>query len=769
MGQGESETTRGLRDVLSSPYVWPLLCIAVLVVIANAPALFSLLSLNPLDLQTKLDPLSLTGVLPGFPTIDPNNGITTQALGHLAALDWLSAHVPWWNQYEGVGTPLAGEMSSAALLLPLVLLLTFSGGVVLFHMVLELIAGVAAYLFVRRLGVGIVAALVAGIAFALNGTFSWLGAAMVNPVAFLPLLLLGIELARSAALRDRRGGWLLISLASAIAVYSGFPETTAIDALFSGFWLLLRIHGLQRSVALQFIRKGLVGVVLGLALAAPLIIAFLDYVANGDIGGHGPGFAGVHLPHSAISMVVLPYVLGPIFGFYRNDPTGTIGAIWSNIGGYTTPAVAALASLAIFDSLFQRRDRWLRLGLLLWVILALSVTFGVPILDHVLELVPGISHTAFYRYAPPSWELALIVLAAFGIDDVLHARVTPRAGWTSALVTSLVVLGSTGIAFRLIHRLRGAAHIDLYAGGSALWALGVAVAVLLVVLWVCRGSVSRGRRGAVLLSLGVAVDVLAMFLVPQFSAPVHASVDTGSVTYLQSHLGEYRFFTLGPIQPDYGSYYGIADANTADLPLPQAWASYVTTSLAPNSNPITFSGTEANDPAGPSPWQQFVAHFANYEAIGVKYLVAATPTRPTAIPSRLGLRMVYSDRVATIYQLPHPDPMFEAESKACSVQSSSPSRVVVDCKAPATVIRREQYFAGWTASIGGRSTPVRRSGPLFQAVSVPAGRSVVLFAYQPQYLLVGLGAGAIGLAAICGGLAVTAAERRRRPGNEEDG
>ena len=61
--------------------------------------------------------------LPGLPTIDPNVAFTSQALGIRAAHDWLSGHIPWWNAFEATGVPLAGEMQSAALFLPWILLL----------------------------------------------------------------------------------------------------------------------------------------------------------------------------------------------------------------------------------------------------------------------------------------------------------------------------------------------------------------------------------------------------------------------------------------------------------------------------------------------------------------------------------------------------------------------------------------------------------------------------------------------------------------------
>ncbi len=49
-------------------------------------------------------------MVPGSPFLDPNAGCTSQALGHLAAWDWLHGVIPWWNPYTGIGVPLVGEL-----------------------------------------------------------------------------------------------------------------------------------------------------------------------------------------------------------------------------------------------------------------------------------------------------------------------------------------------------------------------------------------------------------------------------------------------------------------------------------------------------------------------------------------------------------------------------------------------------------------------------------------------------------------------------------
>jgi len=740
--------------------------IVAVVLIANLPSLLHLVNVNPLDLQPHLDPISAQGLLPGFPSIDPNDGVTTQALGHRAALDWLSGDIPWWNPYEGVGVPLAGEMASAAFF-PLVLLLLYSAGVLFFHLALELGAGLATYALTRRLGLGVTAALAAGIAFALNGTFAWLGDATVNPIPFLPLMMLGIELCRAPRPAPRRWGSALLALSLALSIYAGFPETTAIDGLFAGFWFLLRLQGLNRIEVWHLLRRFLYSVGVGVLLAAPLIVAFLDYVAHGDVGGHGLGFSNVFLPRSAVAMLSLPYVFGPIFGLFRSDPTGTLGAIWSNIGGYLSPSLVALAVLAVVGAVIRRQDRWLRLGLVVWIALSLATTFGLPVLGRLLELVPGVSHTAFYRYAPPSWELATIILAAMAVDDLARMRITPRIAWASGALTTLWYAVSTVLAVRLISHLRNASHIHLYAGASLAWALIIVGTVYAVTRWGREGSRGLRSNPHLVIAAVVALDVVAMFLVPQFSAPQKAPLDSRPVQFLQAHLGVGRFFTLGPIQPDYGSYYQISEANTADLPVPTLWAQYVSTHLAPNTNPITFSGYEVNAATGPSPLQQFITYFRNYEQIGVKFLVVPATTANRSIPARLGMRRVFADQVAIIYRLPHPSPFYQSGTSTCKVRTINEMVADAQCTSPGTILRREMYFQGWTATLNGRVLPIQRADSIFQAVHVPTGRSTIRFDYQPQDEIAGLVAAVMGLGLLIGQLGLSllgkARKRQRRP------
>src|SRR6476646_4436481 len=92
----------------------PVVLMAAVVVCAHLPYLLGLFDPNPTKAFSGLTSGIQPGLLPGYDTIDPNTGFTSQAFSHLAATDWLHGVVPWWNPTEGIGSPLAGDMKGMA-------------------------------------------------------------------------------------------------------------------------------------------------------------------------------------------------------------------------------------------------------------------------------------------------------------------------------------------------------------------------------------------------------------------------------------------------------------------------------------------------------------------------------------------------------------------------------------------------------------------------------------------------------------------------------
>lgn len=703
-----------------SPEQWALLTIALAVLLANLPYLLGFFDPNPLDFRSGLTSAITPGWLGGRPTIDPSNGFTSQAIGHLAALDLLHLRLPWWNPFEATGMPLLGETQAAALFPP-TLLTALSGGQLYEHMLLELIAGVCTYRLLRRIHVTRSAAIAGAVAFALNGKFAWFADATVNPLPFLPMLLLGIERAFDATRTGSRGGWRLIAVAGALSAYAGFPEVAYIDTLMGVCWVGWRCGCLDRHGRRRFVAKAAVGGVAGTLLAAPMLLAMAEYLSHADLGVHtGTQLGSKHLAFSAVPQLLMPYLYGPVNGAPR-------ASIWIMVGGYLSTVLLLFAALG----LVSRGRRGLRLVLLGWALLVFARMYGQPpLLGRVIGGLPEMSRIQFFRYGTAALEMAVILLAALGLDDLMRVPEHRRRLLWGALATVAAVFAAALYARPLVHSLSAKVeHGSAFFGASIAWAALCATVVAAVSL------VGKARVRAALLTSLVALDALVLFAVPEFSAPHATTVDLAPVAYLRRHLGEARFFTLGPIQPDYGSYFRLASLAVDDFP-PQAYADYVHSQLDPVVSFIGFRPT-----GQPSAEQELLRHLGGYRSAGVLYVL--TPAGHPLPESSGALRRVFRSPTAWIYRLAGALPYFAATG--CRTSSGGRDSAWVLCGRPTTLVRRETWFMGWSAQLDGHPAAIHRTGGLFQAVTVPAGSHRVTFSFVPP----GMGWAGLGLLAGC--------------------
>jgi len=726
--------------------------IVVVVAAANVPALTGYADTSPLLLEAGLASNLKFGPLPGLPSIDPNDGFTLQALGHLAAADIVHGKSPWWDPYEGLGAPLAGEMQAAALF-PLTFLELVSHGVLYFHLLLEVAAALATYWLLRRLGLSTMAATLGGVLFGLNGTFAWLGNAAATPVALLPLLLTGVELCRSSTKHVRIFGVALSATALALSIYAGFPETTAIDTGFAAYWALLRVKGLGPSQTPRYALALLASGLLGLLLAAPIIDAFLTYLPFADVGLHAGGVGTAALPRTAAAMLSLPYVFGPIFAFVANDRLPTLGIIWSNVGGFTTSGVVILASLALVSALRRKQDQLLVVGLLGYTGLCLIKTFNVASIGTVLGRLPALDAVAFYRYAPPSWELALVVVASIGFEEICNHSLPHRVSLVAGALAVAFTLGEAAVAFHQWLEMTHTQEVNIFFFGSLAIGIGVVVVITLLITFRTMSERILGSSPPLWIGAIVALEAVCLFALPQLSAPRSGVVDLQPVRFLQTHLGSYRFASLGPIAPDYGSYFGLSEINVNDVPIPARFASFISAHLDSNVNPLIFTGTSQATTSGLSPLQAFVTNIAGYESAAVKYILLPPTAAAEAQLRRAHLRRVFQDSVAAIFVLPGVAPFSSSATGACEVRDISNTRFTSVCTAPGEVVRRELYFKGWRATENGRAVSVTAYSHVFQEVHVPKGTARVRFEFDPPYMpeaLLALLAGMAALAAICG-------------------
>ena len=323
------------------------------------------------------------------------------------------------------------------------------------------------------------------------------------------------------------------------------------------------------------------------------------------------------------------------------------------------------------------------MGLGAWVALCLLRTFGFPPVVRLMAGIPGIRLTAFYRYANPTWELAAILLAALGLDDVARGNCRRLVLVASVLVTAALAAWAAVTAWPLLTAASSTGPMATTANTRHPYIVGsLAGALVLLAVLAAGGMVAgrrnqpasgadgtgvpvpasrvskqeraarRRRRGRALMAAVVCVESVLLLGFTYLSAPTRSTFNGGAVGWLQGHLGTSRYYTLGPIQPNYGSYFGIAEANVNDLPLPKSWSDYVSAHLDPNAPKVLFTGVSRNTPSGPTPAQELTRHLADYESIGVRFVVESAngldvQGKPfPAIGSRrwpAGPRLVYHD------------------------------------------------------------------------------------------------------------------------------
>jgi hypothetical protein len=707
-----------------NPTVYALAIIALAVMVGNALAWTGLVNLSPMTVTTDLT-TSVCHLTCGKAWIDSDVGAISQPMGHLAAMDLLHLHAPWWNPFQGLGAPLAGEMQSASLF-PLVLLLALPGGLVWFHISLELIAGVATYFLARRLGASTVIAAGGGALFALNGTYAWIGNSVLNPVAFLPMLVLGVEMIIASAPHRRQYGWYVAALALALSFYAGFPEVAYLDALFAGVWALVRLPSVDLGTRVRALRRLLYAAFAGIALALPILVPFRDYLNQGYVGDHTALGELYHMSPRVLPMFFDPYLYGTIF----SNPAA--GAYWGSVGGYLGASITALA----LAGLFGRRHRPLRIFLLAWIVLAIAGSINLFGTRAVWNLIPLVNDSGFGRYIPASIELAAIVLAVLALTDATQSAV---AHWRIAGAATV-----TAMAFGLLVLTANSVNRGVVMSGrvrlfhAALDALPfVSLALLVAAILLLRGRWRTWIAVAVIIG-----ESVVLFAAPMASAPSSLTVDLTPVHFLQANLGQYRYIDVAVLYPNWGSEYGVSSLAANDLPMPRSFVNYIQSSLFPGIQPPNAFSVHGLLYNRPTMEQEIATHLKAYEDASVKYILTRTTMPLVPQLAAVGLKKVWSDAIATVYELPDPRPLFSTKSSSCTVSSSSFTEASVNCPTGAsTLLRTEQSMKGWTATVNGRRAAITTIDTVYQQIKVPQGASTVLFSFEPPHELLALVAG----------------------------
>jgi len=703
------------------------------VFITNPDPLLSRAAL-PVENGGKLLPLPFDG----GNSIEGNDGLTKQALGVQAIHQIFDGQLPLWNHYEGIGAPLLGETQSAAWF-PFTLIMALPYGFFLNQFVLEVVAGIGMYLFVRRLEnkkakrVGNAAAFVAGCLFATLGTYMMMPSAGFNPIPFLPWCMLGVNLIFTSGKgffgKDNVLAMVVFALGVSLSLLAGFPETAALNMLLVGVYTIALFVKTQRPKKLIKVASLGVASVVALSLALPWLMEFFVYTnpANGSSGIHNQPVLLDLTNNASLSVAYLASFIPNAIGFTISNP------VYGGIGGFFTVSLLILAILAIFSKDIALRWKLVFGG---WFLFGWMRVIGVPIVTTIIAHIPVIQHASVLRYIVPSLSFCLIVLAVMYVDNLRtssNRSKKPLIGVAifTVLFYGFMLLGARHYIFEFINESTKNTLFSIF-----FIELSVAVsAALLIVLFL------KWKHKRTFIYTLLVLESVICFSIWHFGAYQKSSVvDTSSMHFLQQNLGSQRFDS-NMLNANYGSYFDVGQLSMRDLPIPALWHDYIVKNFDAFEPSIGFLSNVYD-----------VDRIAQDEKMGVKYIHVVKNSMSEDVIARRNLRRVYADRYIEIFELPGYRHYLSGES--CSVTERAKfNNFEVDCAQDSNLVRLEVFYPGWHALVDGRETSISKAEDLFQGINVPQGKHNIEFYYWPAHMtmslvLFGAGSIAVGVAVV---------------------
>lgn len=208
-----------------------------------------------------------------------------------------SGNIPGWNPYVFAGAPFAGDPESGWMYFPAMVFYLFNSPIVayvtfaLFHVVL---AGSTTYLFARILGLGVLGALVAAVAYQYSPILEGPNCCSVRTqvAAWIPLTMIGVELAIRGVSWHRRALWWSVAGLGISQILAGWIGQGAYYGLMLiGAYLAFRtvisppraMNLRDRATSLVVNSIGVLGI--GFGLAAAGVLPRLDVVSQSTLSG----------------------------------------------------------------------------------------------------------------------------------------------------------------------------------------------------------------------------------------------------------------------------------------------------------------------------------------------------------------------------------------------------------------------------------------------------------------------------------------------------
>ncbi len=472
--------------------------------------------------------------------------------------------VSLWNPYSFCGSPSLANAQNGNLF-PLSWLLRFlplGPAYLLIALGKMWFCGIFAYLFYRRVGFGSFPAALGGICFMFAGhMIAWFGYPTSWPLCSWPFLFWALE-----RFADRRRpvdlAWL--SLGFGLVFIGGQPQTGFLISVAAVLYLAFRRREPgqgQLHLWLGFAVSG----VLGLFLAAPQLLPFLEYLRLSAAGLIRAGFGHYGWKYYRW-YTLLSWAMPRFFGDGR---TGNFWGFSSFVGEaiYVGSIPLIFAFLGAIGRKHRNDFRKSVLAIFLMGFLGLYVK-PLSRVYLALPLLSSIDNDKLLALV----SFGLISFAVLGFE-VFFAQENSLRGllaWWMWIAGAWIAFA----AFGFFHFRDAMSAMKLWAfeEREACWLIGVLAAGGLI-LWLAVRKWTAARTAATLVLLVTVVDLFRVWIYYYPSFPTaYLRPRSEAVSYLQRNAGEFRVMGFGEVfQPETSILFRLQDARGYDGMTPYAY------------------------------------------------------------------------------------------------------------------------------------------------------------------------------------------------------
>jgi hypothetical protein len=160
--------------------------------------------------------------------------------------------------------------------------------------------------------------------------------------------------------------------------------------------------------------------------------------------------------------------------------------------------------------------------------------------------------------------------------------------------------------------------------------------------------------------------------------------------------------------------------------------------------------------------------YENQEAYPRAFVVPAATSMPGREQALQALKATDFRQTVLLEDLPDEEKRVSVGGafRPATIREYRPNRVVVEVEseAPGYLVLADIWFPGWAATVNGLPATIYRANYVFRALAVPAGRSEVVFTFDPASYQWGrrISTASVGAIAAASVLAACAALRRRK-------